>query len=302
MTRAVALMRVVVAAATLAVLAALAGAVVPAPAAAAALAQAQAQEKAPAPTPEKTPVPKSGPAPVQGPTLQGSQTIRAIRGAEKGDVEADERDGEELTPQQSYDRILEMLLYHTPQDTMGTAAFAAGLRSCEAGRYDEGVGQLRAFTQQYPRNLFVNEALETILLVRANREFKDEPLRLYLAAQLARRTGRPDTAAVLAREAMARFPGARLRDRWSYMLAELSRDRGDHAAAIGYALAVADTSAKSRLAPYALRLAAEETLAIGAEPQRALRYYQDLLERFPDSPLAPEARTRALELRKKLQL
>jgi len=256
----------------------------------------------PAPKPAKTPAPNPGRTPVQGPTFHGAPSrVRIIQGGQVLE-EGDEGGDEEVTPQQSYDRILEMLLYHTPQDTMGTAAFAHGLRACEAGRYDEGMLQLRTFTQQYPRNLFVNEALETILLVRANREFKDEPLRLYLAAQLARRTGHPDSAAALAREGLARYPGARLRHHWNYMLAELARDRGDHPGAIVYALAVADSIAKSRLAPYALRLAAEETLAIGADPARALRYYQQLLERHPDSPVAPEARARALDLRKKLQL
>lgn len=216
--------------------------------------------------------------------------------------EDEEGGDEDVVKQQPYERIVEMLLYHMPQDTVGTADFAKALRACEEGRYDEGMQQLRLFTQQYPRNLLVNEALETILLVRGNREFKDEPLRLYLAAQLARRTGKADSAAVLAREGLSRYPGARLRHHWSYMLAEMARDRGDHAGSIAFALAVADTVAKSRLAPYALRLAAEETLAIGQEPSRALRYYQELLERFPDSPLAPEVRARALVLRKKLQL
>jgi TolA-binding protein len=87
-----------------------------------------------------------------------------------------------------------------------------------------------------------------------------------------------------------------------YQLAELARDRGDHAAAVTHALAVADSSSKSRLAPAALKLAGDETIAMGQGPDRALKIYQELLERYPNSPLAPGVRVQVLEMRKKLQL
>jgi TolA-binding protein len=202
----------------------------------------------------------------------------------------------------SYERLMEAIRLQTAQDTLGNGAFGAGMQAYEAGRFDEAVQELGQFVQLHPRNLAVTEALETILLIRSNREFKDEPLRIYVAAEAARRAGHPDSAAALARSGLAKFPGAKIRDRWNFLLAELARDRGDHAAAIGFALTVADTAAASRLAPYALRMAAEETLALGTKPVEALRYYQDLLERYPNSPLAPDARSRVLELRKKFQL
>lgn len=208
----------------------------------------------------------------------------------------------EEPPPQPYERLLQAIRAQTAQDTVGNGAFALAMQVYEAGRFDEAVGKLGEFVRLYPRNLALTEALETILLIRSNREFKDEPLRLYIAAEAARRAGHPDSAAALVHAGLERYPGAKIRDRWNFLLAELARDQGDHAAAIGFALAVADTAAGSRLAPYALKLAAEETLALGTQPAHALRYYQDLLERYPDSPLAPEVRARALELRKKFQL
>ena len=85
-------------------------------------------------------------------------------------------------------------------------------------------------------------------------------------------------------------------------LAELARDRGDHATAMTHALAVADPATQSRLAPAALKLAGDEAIAAGKGQDRALRVYQDLLERYPDSPLAPEVRAQVLDMRKRLQL
>jgi len=209
---------------------------------------------------------------------------------------------DEEEPPLPYERLIGAIRVHSAQDSMGNGALAVAMKAYETGRFDEAVGQLQEFVRLYPRNLALNEALETILLIRGNREFKDEPLRIYAAAEGARRAGHPDSAAAFAKDGLARFPGARIRDHWNYLLARLARDRGDHVAAIGFALAVADTALHSRLAPYALKLAAEETLAAGTEPARALRYYREMLERYPDSPLAPESRARALELRKKFQL
>jgi TolA-binding protein len=201
-----------------------------------------------------------------------------------------------------YEQLMQAIRLQSPRDTLGDGALAAAMRTYEAGRFDETVPMLQAFAKAYPRNLGLSQALETILLIRGNREFQDEPLRIYVRAEAAWRAGHPDSAAAEARAGLERFPGARIRDHWNYLLAQVARDRGDHASAIGYAMAVADTAAKSRLAPYALKLAAEETLALGTEPSRALHLYQDLLERYPDSPIAPEVRARALELRKRLQL
>lgn len=198
--------------------------------------------------------------------------------------------------------VLEALRARSAQDTVGDGAYAFALRAFDEGRFDEAQLRFQEFTQLYPRNLRMNDALSTVLLIRGNREFKDEPLRIYATAEALRRGGQADSASALARSGLVRFPGARIRDHWNWLLAEIASGRGDHAGAIAFAVAVADTTQKSRLAPYALKLAAEETLAMSGDPTRALRFYQDLLERYPGSPLAPEVRARALELRRKLQL
>jgi TolA-binding protein len=198
--------------------------------------------------------------------------------------------------------VLELLRARSPQDTVGDGAYAVALRAFDEGRFDEAQQRFQQFTQLYPRNLKLNDALSAVLLIHANREFKDEPLRIYATAEALRRAGRADSASALVRSGLVRYPGARIRDHWNWLLAEIASGRGDHAGAIAFAVAVADTAQKSRLAPYALKLAAEETLAMAGDPTRALRFYQDLLERYPGSPLAPEVRARALELRRKLQL
>jgi TolA-binding protein len=201
-----------------------------------------------------------------------------------------------------YRSLIRALSARSVQDSIGFGAYSAAIRAFEAGQFDDAAGMLKEFSQQYPRSLWVNDALETMFLIRENRDFEDRPLTLQVAAMKLRGEGRADSAAALVRQGLARYPGANLRHVWNYSLAEWARDRGDHEAAVLYAVVVADTAAHSRLAPYALRLAGDETLASGKNPARALRFYQDLLERFPESPISPPVRARLLELRKKLQL
>lgn len=204
-----------------------------------------------------------------------------------------------------YRVILGSPSYSSAQDTLGTGQYAGARRNFEDGDFDSAAARFQRFANRFPRNLFVNEALEHVLLIRENRETRDpgdEPLKIYAKAVSLHEAGLADSAAAVARSGLERFPAARIRHHWRYLLASIARDRGDHLTAISFALAVADTTSRSRLAPYALKLAGDETIAMGDDPAKALRLYQALLERYPTSPLAPPVRARALEIRKKLQL
>jgi TolA-binding protein len=189
-----------------------------------------------------------------------------------------------------------------PADTLGDGLFAAAEAAFHAGTFDAASKGYQEFAQKFTRNLAMNDALERILLIKEMRDFEDEPLRVFARADRLRRSGEADSAAAALRAAIARYPGARIRYHMRYALAELARDGRDHAGAIEQALAVADTTSRSRLAPYALMLAGDETLAMGGAPERAAGYYQSLLERYPDSPLAAGVRARILALRKRAQL
>jgi TolA-binding protein len=185
---------------------------------------------------------------------------------------------------------------------MGSAEYRSGCRLFEAGLFDSAAAVYQRFAGHYPRNLLLNDAIERVLLIRGNREPGDEALRLYAHTLALRSAGLADSAAASASSGLERFPNARIRYHWEFLLAEINRERGNHSEAIRFALLVADSTSKSRLAPYALKLAGDETVAMGDEPAKALRLYQALLERYPASPLAPPVRAQVMELRKKLQL
>lgn len=201
-----------------------------------------------------------------------------------------------------YRAIIRAAEVRSPSDTLGNGVYAAAKEAFYAGKIDDAIARAKEFTKAYTRNLNMNDALELVILTRGFRDFQDEPLRAYAQVLAVREAGRPDSASTLASRALDRWPGAKIRYHLHYQIAEMARDRGDHAAAVSHAMAVADTSSKSRLAPAALKLAGDETIALGQGRDRALRLYQELLERFPDSPLAPGVRSQVLEMRKGMQL
>lgn len=202
----------------------------------------------------------------------------------------------------AYRAIVRAAEVRSPSDTLGNGVYAAAKAAFYAGQFDEAIARAGEFTKAYTRNLNMNDALELVLLTRGFRDFQDEPLRAYAKVLALREAGRPDSASALAARTLERWPGAHIRYHLHYQIAELARDRGDHAAAVTHAMAVADSSSKSRLAPAALKLAGDETIALGQGRDRALKLYQELLERFPDSPLAPQVRSQVIEMRKGMQL
>ncbi|HYQ89515.1 MAG TPA: hypothetical protein VEU09_07795 [Candidatus Binatia bacterium] len=201
-----------------------------------------------------------------------------------------------------YHQLLGNLSINAPSDTLGSAEYESGQHLFEAGLFDSAATLFQRFAVHYPRNLLLNDAIEHVLLIRETREPGDEALKLYARTLALRSQGLADSAAAAARSGLERFPNARIRYHWEFLLADLNRERGNHSEAVRFALLVADSTSKSRLAPYALKLAGDETLAMGDGPARALRLYQALLERYPASPLAPPVRAQVMELRKKLQL
>ena len=188
----------------------------------------------------------------------------------------------------------------SPADSLGDGGYYWAEAAFTAGKFEEASRAYLDFARRYPRNLKTNDALSMTLLIKEARDFEDQPLRLYARARTHRAAGEADSAVALLKSAADRYPGAKVRHHVHLMLAEIAHERGDHSAALRWAVAAADTSGKSRLAPFALRIAAESSMELGEPPQKALAYYKEILERYPRSPIAPEARSRSLEIRKRM--
>ena len=217
------------------------------------------------------------------------------------DLDGDATDSLLQSLPRTYQALVRRFGTMSPADSMGSGAYRWADAAFTAGKFDDASKWYLDFARRYPRNLQVNDALSLTLLIKEARDFEDQPLLLYARGRAYRAAGRADSATAVLTTAEQRFPGAKVRHHVHLMLAELARDRGDHAAALRWAVEAADTTGKNRLAPFALQIAAESSMELKEPPQKALAYYKAILERYPHSPVAPEARTRALEIRKKMQ-
>lgn len=235
------------------------------------------------------------------PPTKSADSVATLKVVKPGIVALPPLSQDERLPE-GYGDIVRRMARRGPADTLGDGLYAQAEAAFHSGQFEEATKRYQEFAQKYLRNLRVNDALDRMLLIRESRDFDDEPLRIWARAEAYREEAKPDSAAALLRDGLARYPGAALRFRFHLALAEIARDRGDHAGALAQAIAVADTTLKSRLVPYALKMAGDETLAMGGAPDRAMVYYQALLERYPDSPLVPDVRARVITMRKKMQL
>lgn len=216
------------------------------------------------------------------------------------DLDGDATDSLLQSLPRTYQALVRRFGTMSPADSMGNGAYQWAEAAFQTGKFDDASKSYLDFARRYPRNLRVNDALSMTLLIKEARDFEDQPLQLYARARAHRTAGKTDSAAVLLTTAAQRFPGAKVRHHVHLMLAELARERGDHAGALRWAVEAADSTGKNRLAPFALQIAAESSMELKEPPQKVLAYYKEILERYPHSPVAPEARARALEIRKKM--
>ena len=70
----------------------------------------------------------------------------------------------------AYHTLLGNLSINAPQDTLGGAEYDAARSLFEAGLFDSAAAEFGRFAARFPRNLFLNDALEHVLLIRENRE------------------------------------------------------------------------------------------------------------------------------------
>jgi tetratricopeptide (TPR) repeat protein len=251
------------------------------------------------------PKPKNeGPPPPTKPKIMISSPGGGVVAIPPGDEDSDSEEADTDSLLGGLPRTYQMLVRRfqtmSPADTMGDGAYRLAETAFTSGKFEDAGKAYFEFARRYPRNLLVNDALSTMLLIKEARDFEDQPLLLYARGRAYRNAGQPDSAVAVLTRAAERFPGAKVRGHVRLMLAEMAQERGDHAHALQWAVAAADTAAKSRLTPYALKIAAESSLALGEPPQRALAYYKTILEKYPQSPITPEARSRALAIRKRM--
>jgi outer membrane protein assembly factor BamD (BamD/ComL family) len=164
--------------------------------------------------------------------------------------------------------------------------------------FDTAASSYRAFAATHPRGYLTNDAIGRMFLIDENSDCGRKPLTLYGASEMQRRAGRPDSAAALLRQVLDRHPGVELQDDCLLALGDLALRSPSPAVALGYYRAVADSMPDSPLAAAALMRIGRCQTETKQDVPAAIAADERVLDRFPDSVEADEARKLIERLRK----
>ncbi len=157
-----------------------------------------------------------------------------------------------------------------------------------AAEFEQAVEAYKKVSEHNTRNEWSNDALEYLALIRGNSDYFYQPLTLYAQGLRYQLLGEDESALASYSKILEKFPKSRLRGQTHMKLAQIHVTRGNIVAAAEFyeqILSEADVLAAEAL----FKLAA---LYGVTDPERAKRAYTQLLEQYPQSIYAPEARQR----------
>mgnify|MGYP001570213823 CR=1 FL=1 len=159
---------------------------------------------------------------------------------------------------------------------------------------DSALVALKKLTVDFPRGLYVNDALRLMSILDRSSE---EPALLdsYVAAILYRFRGKDDSAAT-ALTIIATSGNERVADIATWELAELNFTHHDSATALTLTTGMEGKFPESYYLPYALKLKADIMCGSTATVENAKATYRQLLEKYPNYPFVAEVRRRLKEL------
>lgn len=166
-------------------------------------------------------------------------------------------------------------------------------------RFDTAAAAYRAFALRHPRGYLTNDAISRLFLIDENSDSGTAPLALYATAARESRAGRPDSATAVLKQAAERYRGGSLEDDILLALGDLSSSSPAPAAALGYFQTVADMKPDSPLAPAALMRIGRYHAEVMQDIPAVIATYERVLERFPESVEADEARKLIERLRRR---
>jgi hypothetical protein len=166
-----------------------------------------------------------------------------------------------------------------------------------AGQFDSAGARYRAYAQSHIRGYLTNDAIARLFLLDENSAADEKALRLYAAAALEARAGRPDSAAAALRLGLERYQGSAIEDDLRLFLGDVAQRLKPPGAAVEQYRRVAEMD-DSPLAAAALLRTARYHSAVAIDPAAATAACEEVLTRFPDSVEAGEARKLMDQLRR----
>ena len=166
------------------------------------------------------------------------------------------------------------------------------------GDFEEAVKLSEALIRTFPEGMFVNDALKLAVFLEENGE-PEEALVLFAQAQWRRRQREFEEAEKLLDRLAEAFPTAQVRDDALFLSSALSMDKGAYPEAIERCRELIERYPDSPLAPEAQQRIGRIYDEALREPNQALVEYERVLSDYPGTLLEDEVRRRIRALREK---
>ncbi len=156
--------------------------------------------------------------------------------------------------------------------------------------FDTAAAGYREFARRHPRGYLTNDAITRVFLIDENSDSGQRPLIMFATAARELRAGRIDSASALLKQAAERYPGSALEDDILIALGDAALLVPNPTAALGYYQAVVDSMPESPLAPSAMMRIGHIRAEMSQDFAAAIATYERVLEKYPNSIEADEAR------------
>ncbi|MBI5267644.1 MAG: tetratricopeptide repeat protein [candidate division Zixibacteria bacterium] len=183
-------------------------------------------------------------------------------------------------------KLNDILSRQFTEDIMEEAAYRRALLLLISGQFDSTKAALRKLMVDYPRGMYVNDAMQVVLDL--DQVLPDTKLLVPYSVAVRYQIRRlPDSA----RASLAQIADAAL-----YRMADMDIQRSDTASALADLDRLTGNFAQSFYRPYGLKMTADILSTRPDQIDRARDIYKELLEKYPDCPFVSDARKRLRRL------
>jgi TolA-binding protein len=187
-----------------------------------------------------------------------------------------------------------------PEEAQEEARYYLGLIAFFEKQYDSASLEMSRLMIDFPRGYYVNDAI-SLSMVMSAAENSTEALDPFAEALLYQTRGIPDSTRTRL-QAVADQPGGRLADIALYELARLELGLGDSTATLTAVDHLITDHPDSYYVPMGMKIKADICAGQFARRQEAREIYLQLLEGYPDYPMATEVRQRLRSLEAQLSV
>jgi TolA-binding protein len=163
--------------------------------------------------------------------------------------------------------------------------------------FESALENYQKLAQDFPKSHLINDAAGRQMLIQNGRDFDGIPLKLYASAEVLVLDSRYDEALKLFSGIISTYPKSQMVSYAQLKIAEIYAQKGEAGRAVIEYQNLSRLSPDSAFNPEAQMRIGEIYAETLSDRDKALKYYEQVLQKYASSPMVEEARRKIEELR-----